>query len=248
MIWRVYPRRTVRLGLIIQNSVLTVSPPPDAHTLTEATSSALAHLNVGAGASSSNSNLPPAETPIAIGSALPCKATEGVQENTCEIETQVGLLSNAGHLAAAPQSQSQPESQEAPDRAISTPSTRLLGGATATTDSTSSGTSAAAETPPTSESSVSDRPGQQHALPLRERRVRPLEDIPAEDEAGSVVLSTQLMAVSPDRGPTTGGVRIIILGKNFPSGPLYARFGNALAWTVSEALRWLGTGLTGCWL
>ena len=94
---------------------------------------------------------------------------------------------------------------------------------------------------------MSDQPGQLHALPLRDGRMRPLENFPTEDEAGPVVLSTQLKEVSPDRGPTTGGVRIIILGKNFPSGQLYARFGEFITCTVSEALRWLGTGLTRCW-
>ena len=140
-----------------------------------------------------------------------------------------------------------PEPQESLDRTRSTSSNRLLGSVTATTDSTSSGTSAAAETSPSSDSSVSDQPGQQHALPFRDGRMRPLEDFPAEDEAGPVVLSTELEEVSPDRGPTTGGVRIIILGKNFPSGRLYARFGDFITCTVSEALHWLGTELTGCW-
>ena len=212
--------------------------------LTELTLSAPWQLNMGASASSSSPNNPK----TLVGLALPCTATEGVQEDTGETENQGALLSDARYLTAAPQSQLQPEPQESPDRTRSTSSNRLLGGVTATTDSTSSGTSAAAETSPSSESSVSDQRGQQHALPLRDGRMRPLEDFPAEDEAGPVVLSTELEEVSPDRGPTTGGVRIIILGKNFPSGRLYARFGDFITCTVSEALCWLGTGLTGCWV
>ena len=109
-----------------------------------------------------------------------------------------------------------------------------------TTDPTSSGTSAAAESSLESVSSVPDRRGQHQALSLRDGRMRPLENIPAEDEAGPTVLSTEVEEVSPDRGPTTGGVRIIILGKNFPSGWLYARFGKFVTCTVSEALHWLG--------
>lgn len=216
------------------------------HTLTEPTSLAPHYLNVGASASSSNPNNPPAETRVVL--ALPCRATEGVREVTCEIENQDAGLSNARHLTAASQSQLLPEPQEGPDRTWSTSSNRLLGSVTATTDSTSSGTSAAAETPPSSESSVSDQRGRQHALPLRDGRMRPLEDFPAEDEAGPVVLSTELEEVSPDRGPTTGGVRIIILGKNFPSGRLYARFGDFITCTVNEALRWLGDWTDGCWV
>ena len=86
--------------------------------LTELTSSAPWQLNVGASASSASPNNPETR----VGLALPCKATEGVQEDTGEIENQGALLSNAGHLTAVPQSQLQLEPQESPDRTRSTSS------------------------------------------------------------------------------------------------------------------------------
>jgi len=44
---------------------------------------------------------------------------------------------------------------------------------------------------------------------------------------------TFIEEVSPERGPVTGGINIIILGENFPSTPLYVAFGNNWARAVS---------------
>ena len=52
----------------------------------------------------------------------------------------------------------------------------------------------------------------------------------------SIVEETLLEEVIPGDGPMSGGIRIAILGKNFPNNiPLYARFGNNLAKAVSHA-------------
>ena len=80
-------------------------------------------------------------------------------------------------------------------------------------------------------------------LYLRDGRMRPLEDSPSEDEADPAVLSTEDEEVSPDKWPTTGGVRVIILGNNFTSVRLYVRFGDF----IRELCVGLVTRLTGCW-
>ena len=46
---------------------------------------------------------------------------------------------------------------------------------------------------------------------------------------------TLLEEVVSGRGPMTGGVCIALFGKNFPPGPLYVRFGENWACTVSYA-------------
>ena len=203
-----------------------VSPRLDMRQFTEPASLSLSRFNAGASASSSSLNNRPVETRAR--SALP---PEAVQNDICEIENQDTLLSNARLLTEAPPSQ--PEPQESLN---STSPNQPLAGFTTTTDSTSSGTSAAAET---SLSSASDRRGQQQALSVRDGRRRPLETSPVEGEADPIVLATEVEEVSPDKGPTTGGVRIIILGNNFPSVRLYVRFGDIITCTVSEALHWL---------
>ena len=166
----------------------------------------------------------------------------GGQEDTGVTETEGVPLSNVNARLSTTVSrpQSPPERPERLDQVGFTSSNRLLGNATDTTDSTSSGTSAAAETSLSSVSSVSDQRGQQQALPFRVGRRRPLENPPAEGESGPIELSTEVEEVVPHKGPTTGGVSIIILGFNFPSAPLYIRFGGFITRTVSEALRWLG--------
>jgi hypothetical protein len=40
--------------------------------------------------------------------------------------------------------------------------------------------------------------------------------------------------VTPDKGPTSGGLRVVVVGDNFPSGPIYLRFGGASARAVSN--------------
>ena len=204
-----------------------VSPRLDMHQFTEPASLSLSHFNAGASASSSSPNNRPVETRARL--AL---AAEGVQNNTYEIENQDALLSYARLLTAAPPSQ--PEPQES---LSSTSPNQPLAGFTATTGYTSSGTSAAAGA---SLSSASDRRRQPQVLSVRDGRRRFLETSPVESEADPTVLATEVEEVSPDKGPTTGGVRITILGYNFPSVRLYARFGDVITSTVSEALHWLG--------
>ncbi len=43
-----------------------------------------------------------------------------------------------------------------------------------------------------------------------------------------------LEEVLPEKGPTTGGIRIAILGENFPSTPLYVGFGDSWVRAVSH--------------
>ena len=232
-IWRVYPRRAVRLAFIVQNRILTISPRPDIHPFTAPASSAPSHPNAGAGTSSSPNN-PPVVTRVGLG--LPCKATKGVQKDTCEIEIQDVLLSNALLPTAAPQPQLLPEPQESPNRACSTSSIRHLDDIPVTTDLTSSGTSAAE----TSRSSWSDPQEQPQALLLRDGRLQTREVSPAEGDADPTEASTEVEEVWPDRGPTTGGVPLMIIGNNFPSVRFYIRFGDSITCAVSEALGWLG--------
>ena len=184
-----------------------------------------------------------------IGSALSRQGAEGSQEDTGETETEDASFSNMSARLPNTVSRPQfpPEPQERLDQLGSISSNRLLGNVTATTDSTSSGTSAAAETSLSSVSSVSDRRGQQQASSFRDGRRRPLENPSAEGDVDPTELSAEVEEVVPHKGPTTGGVDIIILGFNFPSTPLYIRFGDSITRTVSEALCWLGdwTDLVG---
>jgi hypothetical protein len=47
-----------------------------------------------------------------------------------------------------------------------------------------------------------------------------------------------LQKVVPIEGPTQGGVKIVLIGTNFPTGPtiIYARFGSTVAPTVSHSM------------
>ena len=45
-----------------------------------------------------------------------------------------------------------------------------------------------------------------------------------------------LEEVLPEKGPTTGGIKIAILGENFPSTPLYVGFGDSWVRAVSKHL------------
>ena len=200
-------------------------------------SPAPSHLNTRANPPSSTPNHHLVETQI--GSAPSREGAERSREGTGETETEGASLGNVNERPPTVISQSQEpqEPQESLGQASSTSPNRPLAGVTAATDSTSSGTSAAAET---SLSSVSDRRGQQQALSVRDGRRRPLETSPVEGEANPTVLATEVEEVSPDKGPTTGGLRIIILGYNFPLVRLYARFGDIITCTVSEILHWLG--------
>jgi len=46
---------------------------------------------------------------------------------------------------------------------------------------------------------------------------------------------TLLEEVNPERGPTTGGIRVALLGENFPAVPLHVRFGDNWVRAVSYA-------------
>ena len=115
------------------------------------------HFNTGANPSSS--------TPQ-IGLAPSRERAEGSQEGIGETETEGASLSNANERfpTAVSRYQFPPEPQGSLGQASSTSPNRPLAGVTATTDSASSGTSAAVET---SLSSVSDLRGQQQALSIR---------------------------------------------------------------------------------
>ena len=157
-----------------------------------------------------------------------------LEDGTAASTTQMRLQSSSArqrHLRPMAPLQFPPEPRVSLNQTTSILSNRSLG--SVDTNSTSSGTSAAAESSLSSVSSVSGRRGQQ-ALSSRDDRRRPPENSPAEGEAD---LTTEVQEVVPDKGPTTGNVPIIIFGNNFPSGQLYVRFGDAITYTVSEALR-----------
>jgi hypothetical protein len=46
---------------------------------------------------------------------------------------------------------------------------------------------------------------------------------------------TLLQEVDPERGPTTGGIRVVLFGENFPAGPLFVCFGDSWVRAVSYA-------------
>ena len=45
---------------------------------------------------------------------------------------------------------------------------------------------------------------------------------------------TLLHEVDPEKGPTTGGIRVVLFGENFPAVPLYVCFGNNWVRAVSD--------------
>jgi len=168
----------------------------------------------------------------------PVEVVEEGQKDTSGAENErplCSICSKARPPVAAAQSQLQPEPQQLPDRVGSTSSDRHIDSVTATTDSASSGTSAAAETSLATVSSQSNRQGQQQAVSLRDRRLQTREGAPAAEEVDPTDRPTEVWEVTPDRGPTTGGVRIVITGDNFPSTPLYVRFGDFITRAVSNA-------------
>ena len=173
-----------------------------------------------------------------------CEVVEEGQKDTGGTENEGPLRSirsKARLPTAAPHLQLLPEPQQLLDRVSSTSSDRYIGGVTAATDSASSGTSAAAKTSLASVSSQSDRQGQQQAVSLRDGRFQTREDAPAGDEVDPTDGPTEVGEVTPDRGPTTGGVRIVITGGNFPSTPLYIRFGDFITRAVSGPQHWRGS-------
>jgi hypothetical protein len=54
----------------------------------------------------------------------------------------------------------------------------------------------------------------------------------ASDEGTADGWDAVIQRVNPSRGPMTGGLDIWIVGSNFPTGELYARFGDNFAHTV----------------
>ena len=107
-------------------------------------------------------------------------------------------------------------------------STRLPETVVTTTDSVSSGTSEAAETPQSSSPSGSH----QQPQPAPDSRSLQLEETTTEDEAQLAEESTEVQVVTPNKGPITGGEPIVILGVGFPWTRLYVRFGDAFTTAV----------------
>ena len=137
---------------------------------------------------------------------------------------------------ASSQPQLPPEPQQSSDRTSSAPSNRRFENTTSTTDPSYSGTSAAAETSLPNVSGDSDQQGQQQALTFHDCRLQPHDDTPIGSEADPTDPLTEVEEVTPDRGPTTGGVRIIITGDNFPLVQLYVRFGDWVTRAVGRGL------------
>ena len=46
---------------------------------------------------------------------------------------------------------------------------------------------------------------------------------------------TLLEEIDPEKGPTTGGIRVALFGENFPAVPLYVGFGDNWVRAVSYA-------------
>ena len=114
------------------------------------------------------------------------------------------------HLRPMAPVQFPPEPQVSLNQNTSISSNRPLGSALADTNSTSSGTSAAAESSLPSVSSVSDRRGQQE-LSISDGRRRPPENSSAEGKADP---TTEVQEVVPDKGPITNGKKLSTLSKH----------------------------------
>jgi len=191
---------------------------PDIQTPAELVSSMSSCLAIGASRPSSSPN----NAPVATSCGL---ASHGATIERDQTENEGPPLRNPTRLlTATSQPQLLPEPQRTLDRASSdSPLTRLPDTVVTTTDSTSSGSSAAAETLQSSASSGSDRQRQR----ARDSQLQPLEDTTAEEETQLTEGSPEVEMVSPERGPMTGGERILIVGTGFPSMRVYVGFGDA---------------------
>jgi len=192
--------------------------PPDIQTPAEPVPPMSSCPAIGASRPSPSPNNAPVGTSCGLRS-------HGATIERDQTENEGSPLRNSTRpLTATPQPQLLPEPQRPLDRASSdSPSTQLPDTVSTTTDSTSSGTSVAAETPLSSASSGSDRQRQR----ARDSQLQPLEDTTAEGETQLAEGPPEVHKVSPKRGPVTGGEEILIVGAGFPSTQLYVRFGGA---------------------
>jgi len=78
-------------------------------------------------------------------------------------------------------------------------------------------------------SSQSDRQRRQQAASLRDARLQTREDVPAGDEVDPTDRRTEVEEVTPDRGPTTGGVR---KGSDKTIRAIFANY------TLAESIPW----------
>ena len=97
-------------------------------------------------------------------------------------------------------------------------------------NSGSSGTSGAPITPPAMPSGQQEIPPDGF-IPSGTPRLQP--EVPASAINNQIADEACVELVVPDKGPTTGGTLIVILGRNFPAAPLYVWFGGNSVRAVS---------------
>ena len=88
-------------------------------------------------------------------------------------------------------------------------------------------------------------PPRQHTSPLRalpsppSTQIDPGANLPTNRAEGSFDASAEpsivLEELSPDNGPITGGIKILLVGANFPMSPLFVRFGRNITMAVLPA-------------
>ena len=100
-------------------------------------------------------------------------------------------------------------------------------------NSSSSGTSGAPTTLPAMLSGQEVTPADE-PIPSATSRLRPEALSSAQNrDFNQMADETCVELVVPEEGPTTGGKRIVILGRNFPATPLYVWFGGNSVRAVS---------------
>ena len=96
---------------------------------------------------------------------------------------------------------------------------------------TSQALSASLPVPSRQESSAPDIP-----MPSEISRLQTESHVHARDEGIDLTTDEALLKEAiPQKGPVRGGIQILLLGENFPSGPVYVRFGDNWARAVSDA-------------
>jgi len=233
-------RERLVLGLgLVEALCFMVFFRPDMQTPAELVSPMSSCLAIGASSTSNNAPVGTSGGLALYGATIERDQTEN-EGPPLRISTRL--------LTATSQPQLLPEPQQRLDWASSdSPSTRLPDTVATTTNSTSSGTLATADASLSSAeangsySLTSNGSDQQRA---RDSQPQPLEETTAEDETQLAERAPEIVMVSLERGPMTGGVRVCIVGTGFPSTRLYVGFGDAFTPAVCIQYAASGEGLT----
>ena len=108
----------------------------------------------------------------------------------------------------------------------------------ATSQILSQGSSGVSRTLNTSSAAPSGRGGSAHDTSIPSETSRLQIESPAHtrnEGINQITDETLLEEVDPEKGPTTGGIRVALFGENFPAVPLYVGFGDNWVRAVSYA-------------